>query len=598
MSSSRFSWASKSRADGRSAAGRSKRESKPAARPAAASDEGEWVGNPFATATAVVGDDDPFGSASSRLAGLQPAGGPRPKPSLPPRAAGRRPTAASSTSTPAASLNPFGDSDDEADVPDAAAMEEEEKEVVLADPEPLSIPPPAAPTTPKAAAMSSPPPVSASSSPKSTPSPKAATAATLLLRRRLAAAERQLASSDKARAAAAAELAAMQEEMAVLQARNAASTTVMEAVNSLWMVASGGRAGKVSTFRDLHACGFRSLAEKTELLDLAQRTADARVVKEVVLFLSETLSPDLFAQMLLIRPEATAQYVSTLRCRVRLERACGKKWRLWEHPVVALYARLGRPEQLGKEMMHAVFTESDVSTRLAMIDEALDTLLKLPEAAQSAMELQDYAELLQRQLAIERHDAAAAASGREVIYEKYPRKSIVDGTVAETLRYCLFYHPKAAKSKLSSPLNLKERMDINSRRYTWLSLRARAQIGDWKAVQKLTEKKGFFGRGSSHIGIAPFVRAVAEYKGPRPLLERFVSEIEDAEHRFDLAAKHLLVRLAVRTGQQLRDQHRLRKLRERLARVSTERYADDIAAINRILADGTAEWRAGVAFLT
>jgi hypothetical protein len=89
----------------------------------------------------------------------------------------------------------------------------------------------------------------------------------------------------------------------------------------------------------------------------------------------------------------------------------------------------------------------------------------------------------------------------------------------DTLYYCMFYHPNADETRLSSPKNMRKAYSVATRflelmqqlsdpRYIWTALRSRAMIGDWDTVRALSVSKGFFSsKDKSIIGFRPFVQA-------------------------------------------------------------------------------------------
>lgn len=135
-----------------------------------------------------------------------------------------------------------------------------------------------------------------------------------------------------------------------------------------------------------------------------------------------------------------------------------------------------------------------------------------------AKHVRDAADLLHRQIQIEEHDSTAAQSKRERIYVLHPRWNILCRPARDTLLYCLFYHPNAPPTKLSCPKVIQQRYDISERTYLYVALHARAAVGDWAAVQKLTIQKGVFSDSEeSCIGWEPFADAVWIFRGPLPV---------------------------------------------------------------------------------
>jgi hypothetical protein len=185
----------------------------------------------------------------------------------------------------------------------------------------------------------------------------------------------------------------------------------------------------------------------------------------------------------------------------------------------------------------------------------------------------DAINLLSRQLRIEEHDRSVAAQGKELIYLEHPRYCIVDLSIADTLKYLLFYHPYADESKLSSPKGMAQIFRVTRHRYLYHAAVTRSRIRDWKAVEALfntavtenlcgmssyeyanlkSSSTGFLKSklstrkySLSVLSAASFVQLINLFGGPIQLLHFVIDKCPDPEEKYDLARKNRCYNVAV-----------------------------------------------------
>ncbi|POM72178.1 Hypothetical protein PHPALM_11149 [Phytophthora palmivora] len=143
----------------------------------------------------------------------------------------------------------------------------------------------------------------------------------------------------------------------------------------------------VRDFRDLYRLPLRSFSEKCVLMSAAEATGCSAVILDVLLFVSETISPALFRKQLTALPLSLSQWVHYLveQCMVTNETVSLSALR----GLLDLYAATQRYRELAAMLLSLVFYDRELSRTLKVTDDVLDiakfyrhrfpvTLSKLP----------------------------------------------------------------------------------------------------------------------------------------------------------------------------------------------------------------------------
>jgi hypothetical protein len=240
--------------------------------------------------------------------------------------------------------------------------------------------------------------------------------------------------------------------------------------------------------------------------------------------------------------------------------------------------------------------------------------------------LVDYHSLLSRQMSIDKYDANIAAQGKEIIYLEHPRYNITNTTLSVSLQYCLFYHPYADETKLSSPKAMAKLFRLSQHRYIYEAMHTRARIGDWKAVHHLYEKAkqanlcymsayeylqiqstagvtGFLKKklntGSkdsySILAVNNFLSVALKYNAPLQFMEMLINELEKPEERFELARKRQLWHIAIKcAAHDLKDRDLLQSLRDEIVdKMSAQESSELRHEIDQLLHGKSIKWKKG-----
>jgi len=233
-----------------------------------------------------------------------------------------------------------------------------------------------------------------------------------------------------------------------------------------------------------------------------------------------------------------------------------------------------------------------------------------------AKHIVDSINLLGRQVRIEEHDSAVARQGRDLIYIENPRHNIIHISIADTLKYCLFYHPYADEFKLSSPKNFAQSFRLVRHRYLFEAARTRCRLKDWKSVEQLYKtaleehlcscssyeymnQKGSTGsflkskfsspkNSTSILSVTSFLQLAMNYNAPKGLIEVFIKQCPDPQERCDLARKNQLYQIAVDCAiKELKDKELCIKLnKEIVEKLGAENSQDLREQINQYIMKG------------
>ena len=370
-----------------------------------------------------------------------------------------------------------------------------------------------------------------------------------------------------------------------------------------------------------------SLEMKKELLENACLTFDADVILIVVLFLKQMLQPFLFCQFICAEKDAVGVYVSHLRNSLNKACVIDEKDEMFEekHKFICNFANGIKANADAIEAAQSLayfyhfqrkyFEEALVILRLAYMQTNARQRLRMLQFGLNALnrtnntwyqkQVKDHIQLLEIEIQIEAGDTALTKARNELIFVHYPRTQIIDATLSSLLFYCLFYHPLASADNVANANTLRENykvsiftliyfLQVSEKRWTWISLQARAKIKDWEMVKNLTLKKGFiFDHHESVIGFNIFVDVLSDFRAPLDLISMYVNLIKDSEERFQCCLKNHLYDFAIDACYELRDQVRLRQLQNKImAKFGEKSRASQelIGKISKLLTSNTA-WR-------
>lgn len=325
---------------------------------------------------------------------------------------------------------------------------------------------------------------------------------------------------------------------------------------------------RVRNFRDLYGCGFVTVAQKEALLGEAVGTHCRDVIDGVLTFVQDTLDKQAFAKTLQRVPGAMDAYAAKRRATALARGRSKTVVSLAREPSVSALAAAGRLRDSAVEMLAIASRAASPEQMLALLREATPSVAGVPSLHGQSVHVGKAADLLERQLAIDKFDAGMAAIG-EPIFEEFPREALATASITDSLAYCALYHPDLDSKKLSSGRGIVKSFAVNEKRYLYTTLHSRAFARDWAGVEELVKPKHFakFTGPKSKIGFAPFADAVVEHHGPRDLLSRFVGLVHDPAVKIALCRRHYLFDLWADTLVHDKNKAGLVALREHIVEV-------------------------------
>ncbi|KAI9917965.1 hypothetical protein PsorP6_012324 [Peronosclerospora sorghi] len=125
----------------------------------------------------------------------------------------------------------------------------------------------------------------------------------------------------------------------------------------------------VCDFRDLYRLPLRSYADKIALMTAAEATGCSAVILDVLLFISETMTPVLFRKQLAVLPLSLSQWVHYLleQCMVTNDTVSLSALR----GLLDLYVATHRYRELAAMLLSLVFYDRQLTTSLKVTDDVL-----------------------------------------------------------------------------------------------------------------------------------------------------------------------------------------------------------------------------------
>ncbi|KAI1287711.1 Spermatogenesis-defective protein 39 -like protein [Halotydeus destructor] len=280
-----------------------------------------------------------------------------------------------------------------------------------------------------------------------------------------------------------------------------------------------------------HYCYFlKSKESKLLLLDKAIESYDGDAITSAVLYLEQTMSKKLFNYELGKRQLAVDHYVCYLQ-------SMGPSR---QNELVDFLTMLGNYEDAAMLNLKQSLNTSNVTTKLKNLRSCNQNYFSgfvgqgFGEIFDFwASQIQDYMCLLERQLPIAEADFKKGVQPASQTGEKQSPVLLVDGTVTDTLAYCLANHYNVPENLLASPTALKNVHRLNDKQYAWTALVSFAKDKHWDRIDGLFEGRGWLGgkKVKSTLKFYNVARTLQKFAAPRELLIKYGKLIEDEEER-------------------------------------------------------------------
>uniref|UniRef100_F1L335 VPS33B-interacting protein n=1 Tax=Ascaris suum TaxID=6253 RepID=F1L335_ASCSU len=275
---------------------------------------------------------------------------------------------------------------------------------------------------------------------------------------------------------------------------------------------------------------YRSRKEKLDLLDEALNSFDGNVITAVILFLKRSLSDSIFREILLPKSVAADHYVAYL-----------KEMEDFDQLTTTLFA-LGRNDEAAMIEFSVACRKRDPEQRVQCLQRCLQSGFSDPTLTPHAKLVNEYIDLLQRQIPIDAADEAAIKMGRDEAFEQFPRTiSLVGQPLLTTLYYCCLYHYDLPVNAFASPLSLKEVFQIGEKQYTWMAVSALTRLKRWNDIEHLLTSKKLLGGFKiacpfswKHL----FELISLDGTPPKEVLCKFLRAVPDAGERRELAEQY------------------------------------------------------------
>uniref|UniRef100_A0A0N5AJU2 Vps16_C domain-containing protein n=1 Tax=Syphacia muris TaxID=451379 RepID=A0A0N5AJU2_9BILA len=277
---------------------------------------------------------------------------------------------------------------------------------------------------------------------------------------------------------------------------------------------------------------YRSHLQKMNLLEAALSSLDGNAIIAVVLFLKRSMSESLFYDVLLRNPIATDHYLAVL-----------KQTNQFETLITALsysLSALGRFEDASMVEYSVACRQHTPEQKVYQLKKSLSNSFSNPALADEAKIVNEYIDLLERQIPVEAADEKAISSGSNE-FVKFPKQhSLIDEPLYKTLFYCCLYHYDLPMNVLSSPLSLKELFQVNEKQFAWISISALSKLERWNDIEHILTGKKFFGGNKIFCPFSwTYLFDLLTTKGmpPKELLCKLLRAVPNIEERKKLAEK-------------------------------------------------------------
>ncbi|GAB0096727.1 Vacuolar protein sorting-associated protein 16B [Sergentomyia squamirostris] len=305
---------------------------------------------------------------------------------------------------------------------------------------------------------------------------------------------------------------------------------------------------RLLTGRQVQLENYKTLPQKTELLDEAMVSGSGDAILKVVLFLTKTLKKKIVHQLLQNRPEAVNHYTNYLSTRLQIS------------DCVDLWTMLGKQHEAAMFQFRLAVTTSNVDQKRRKLAKVHSDYFVQPGGSSfHARFLLDVLNLLE--------------------YQSTDVKECLDKPALETLYHVCQKHRWTDNKTPTpgNPYNFAKLYQISASQFEWIVLNERGRSKAWRDLDALFEKKTFIkSTFSIHIPLDKVVIRLHQLEAPTPVLNTFLSKIDDTQKRLILARKVEAVRTVIDCLVALKEKGDLLTVRNGLEPGTPDRfYADN-----------------------
>ncbi|XP_012535647.1 spermatogenesis-defective protein 39 homolog [Monomorium pharaonis] len=260
--------------------------------------------------------------------------------------------------------------------------------------------------------------------------------------------------------------------------------------------------------------GYKSLASKTALLDVAISNGDGNAILIIILFLTKTLKRSLVQRLLTERPDVVNVYIHYLFIRLQT------------NEITDILTMLGHSSIAAMKNLHIIVKNTNDPNRLLQkLDNCHKALFTILPDCRETTFLESYIKLLEWQMAIK---------------QKRNDELPLNSSILESLRYACKYHCNTPNDFVTiSPITFSQDHDISPRLYQKVALHVKAACGGWDDIDRLLLTKGILGNTKlqTHLYIEDVLKILYKYNAPHVVLEKYLKFIDNLEKRLELAKK-------------------------------------------------------------
>lgn len=272
---------------------------------------------------------------------------------------------------------------------------------------------------------------------------------------------------------------------------------------------------------------YRSKKEKLDLLEAALESYDGNVIIAVVLALERSLKTSIFLDILKQKPVAAHHYVSYLKDMKNYDQ------------LTSTLSALNRTEEVAL-VLYSVACKKPPNERIVYLKKCLNSCTAIPSLQAFSKSVNEYIDLLERQIIIEDADEALIKDGKNKIFQQYPKTTTLIGRpVLTTLYYSCLYHFDLPVNAYASPLSIKEFFNMTEKQYAWMAISALTRLKRWNDIERVLMSKKLLGGVKIQC---PFawrhlftIISSDEQQPPKEILCKFLRAIPDINERQYLA---------------------------------------------------------------
>lgn len=321
---------------------------------------------------------------------------------------------------------------------------------------------------------------------------------------------------------------------------------------------------------------YRTREDKLEIMDKAIESNDGNTITAVVLFLRQTLSDEVFQEVLETRPIAVNHYISHLRTE-------------GSYPELVSFLKA---MQMNEEAAMVMYKQAVCNKDLAVKFDSLKRCLReykshCPNMSSETWLVEQQLALLEWQNAVDSMDSKNATDTRYSIFQEVPRPlNLVTSSVIASAYYSCLYHYNNKETDFASPLHFRKKHALTEKQFLWPALAARARVKAWADVEDLLTTKGtmFTGKKIKNVvSLDKVAELLFKFGAPEDEIKKCLLAMNNNEKCLQLSQKFNCYRTFVETCVAMKDRRELENFARKFPSNSEpHRLAADALSVSTI----------------